>query len=336
MCTACSWYCTVSDNHLGICQTKLNKNGILYSLVYGRPVGLHLDSVEKKPLHHFLPGTRLLSFGTIGCNFGCLFCQNWDISQINKLRMKSEKLRVDAIRHIISEISQTMTPRQIVDMAINAGAKGIAYTYNEPAIFTEFAHDTAEIAKENGLVNVFVSNGYESKETFEYIKGVIDAINIDLKSYRNDFYRLVCKAKLKPVLDSIERYFSASVVTEVTTLIIPGYNDSTDELTNISQFLFNISPDIPWHISAFYPSYKLKDMPPTSRSSLLRAYEIGKETGLHHVYVGNINDQIHSSTYCPKCQRCLIERNGYDMRMKDDFTSGTCRCGTRIYGSYST
>lgn len=333
-CLACSWYCQIAPDQLGICTTRYNQDGELYSLVYGQAIGLHNDPVEKKPLYHFYPGTNLFSFGTVGCNFGCLFCQNWEMSNL----VKNSKLKVKSLKKeildFIQSMSQKITPKKIVETAINSGAKGIAYTYNEPAIFVEFAYDCMVLAKKKGLVNVFVSNGFESKESFDYIKGCLDGINIDLKSFQPSFYQKICLSKIEPVKENIKKYFRAGIETEVTTLIIPGYNDSEKELTQIAKFLFKISPDLPWHISVFYPAYKMLDVPPTSVETLIRAYEIGKKTGLNYVYVGNVYDPKRSSTYCPKCKNLLIERNGYQVAVVG-MEKGRCKnCGEEIYGKY--
>jgi pyruvate formate lyase activating enzyme len=338
-CTACSWYCRITPGNVGVCGTRLNKNGILYSLVYGKATGLAVDPVEKKPLNHFLPGSSILSFGTAGCNFGCEFCQNAWMSQITKFKIKSEKLKVniDEIIKRINSLSTEFTSEEIVEEALRTGCRGIAYTYNEPAIFIEYARDTARLAKKKGLANIFVSNGFESAETFEYIKSYLDAINIDLKSFRNDFYRKICHAKIAPVLENIKRYFEAGIETEVTTLIIPGHNDTDEELTDIADFLVSVSPDIPWHISAFRPEYKMPDVPETPAETLMNAYRIGKKAGLHYIYVGNILDPRHSSTYCPVCSELLIERIYYDTGIKNiDINTGKCKkCGEKIYGVWN-
>jgi len=333
-CTACSWYCRIAPNQVGICATRLNQKGKLYSLVYGLAIGLHLDPVEKKPLFHFYPGEKLLSFGTCGCNFGCLFCQNWEMSnQIKNQKSKIKNLKKE-LTNFIKAMSQKITPKEIVEMAIFAGAKGIAYTYNEPVIFVEFAHDCMVLAKKKGLKNVFVSNGFESKESFDYIKDYLDAINIDLKSFRPEFYQKVCLSKIEPVKENIKRYFEAGIETEVTTLVIPGYNDTQKELEQIAQFLVSISPDIPWHISAFYPAYKMLDVPPTPVEKLILAYEIGKKAGLRYVYVGNVYDPLRSSTFCPKCGAMLVKREGYSVSIVN-LKNGTCdKCGEKIYGRF--
>ncbi len=338
-CLACSWYCQIAPNQVGICATRYNKNGKLYSLVYGEAIGLHLDPVEKKPLYHFYPGERLLSFGTVGCNFGCLFCQNWEMSnEIKNLKLKIKNLSLKkTLVDFTQSISKKITPKKIIEMAVKNGAKGIAYTYNEPAIFVEFAHDCMVLAKKKGLVNVFVSNGFESKETFDYIKDYLDGINIDLKSFRQEFYQKICLAKIEPVKENIKRYFQAGIETEVTTLIIPGRNDDSKELEEIAKFLFSISPDLPWHISAFYPAYKMLDVPPTPIEKLIEAYEIGKKVGLHYIYVGNVYDPDRSATYCPKCRRVLIQREGYQVKAIGlDKEKSVCRyCKEKIYGRFN-
>jgi pyruvate formate lyase activating enzyme len=338
-CLACSWYCKIAPGKVGICATRLNRNGVLYSLVYGKAIGLHLDPVEKKPLHHFLPGVKVLSFGTLGCNFSCLFCQNWEMSQINKSqpRLNRGKNSEKELTELIDQLSITISPAEIVEMAKRKKACGIAYTYNEPAIFVEFTHDTAKLAKKKGLYNIYVSNGFESIETFNFVKDYIDAINIDLKSFRNEFYQKVSRAKLSPVLDNIKRFFQAGIETEVTTLIIPNFNDSKQELTAIANFLANISTDIPWHISAFYPAYKMLDVPPTPHKTLIQAYDIGKKAGLRYVYIGNVPDLVHSSTYCPKCDQLLISRLGYKIEIKEiNLKTGCCKnCNQKIYGIWN-
>ena len=320
-CLACSWYCRIAEGKTGICRTRINQKGELYSLVYGRAIGLQLDLVEKKPLFHFLPGKYLLSFGTAGCNFGCRFCQNWTQSQGSKLGMKIEEVEI--------------TPKEIVELALAQKAAGIAYTYNEPAIFIEFAYDTAKLARKKGLKNVFVSNGFESEESFQYIKPYLDAINIDLKSFSNKFYTQICKAKIEPVKANIKKYFQAGISTEVTTLLIPQHNDSDEELKQTAQFLAGISKDMPWHISAFHPDYQMLDVPVTKHEDLLRAYKIGKQAGLRYVYLGNIDDPEHSVTNCPKCQAVLIDRTNYQGVIKNLDHAGRCKkCREKIYGAW--
>jgi len=336
-CLACSWYCRIALSQTGVCATRYNQDGRLYSLVYGKAIGLHLDQVEKKPLFHFYPGETLLSFGTAGCNFGCLFCQNWEMSNL----VKSLKLKVKSLKEgllgFINRMSVKITPKEIIEMAVERKAKGVAYTYNEPAIFVEFAYDCMALAKKKGLKNVFVSNGFESKESFDYIKDYLDAINIDLKSIQPEFYQKICQAKIEPVKENIKRYFQAGIETEVTTLVIPGYNDKEEEFKSIAKFLGSVSKDIPWHISAFYPAYKMVEVPPTPLETLIKAYEIGQKAGLNYVYIGNVYDPKRSSTYCPRCGEVLIEREGYQTRTVSlDKKKSSCqKCGEKIYGKFN-
>lgn len=301
-CQACSWYCRIAPGKTGLCGVRQNKNGVLYLLVYGKAIGMHEDPMEKKPLFHFLPGKTVLSFGTFGCNFGCLFCQNWHQSQTAKeLKQKTSDL--------IDQFSQDFSPQEIVDLAIKRNIPAIAYTYNEPAVFFEYAYDTMKLAKKAGLKNIFVSNGYESEENFNQLKSYLDAINIDLKSFREEFYQKICQARLKPVLENIKKFYQAGIWLEITTLLINGHNDSDQELTQIAHFIADLNPDIPWHITACHPDYQMLDIKPTSKSSLLKAWRIGKKAGLNYVYLGNILDEKHATTFCPQCQKDLIIRS---------------------------
>ena len=336
-CQACRWYCAIPKGHFGICGVRQNIEGKLYLLVYGKAVGPHLDPIEKKPLYHFLPGTTALSFGTVGCSFGCLFCQNYFQSQPpREIRYTplplSEKNR--RIHQVINQLSQDLSPSDLVNLALKTNAQSIAYTYNEPTIFIEYAYDTAKLAKKHDIKNVFVSNGFESKESLELIAPYLDAINIDLKSFNPDFYKKIVKGRLDYVLDNIKQVYKKGIHLEITTLIIPKHNDSQKELTQIAQFIKNLDPNIPWHITAFHPDYKMLDIPPTPIKTLLKAYDIGKKVGLHYVYIGNVYDPKHSSTYCPKCNALLIQRNGWE----SDFINlnpktGKClKCGFKING----
>lgn len=336
-CLACSWKCTISEGSTGICGIRLNRKGKLWLSVYGKAVGMHLDPVEKKPLNHFLPGSTSLSFGTVGCDFGCLFCQNWHMSQppreIRKQKLKpQEKLKL--LKQEIEKQSENWPPGRIVDFALEVGAASIAYTYNEPAIFVEYAHDTSVLAGKKGLKNIFVSNGYESEESLNYMSPYLDAINIDLKSYSSEFYEKIVGGRIEPVLENIRSCFAKGIHVEVTTLIIPAKNDSPQELRQIAKFLADISSDIPWHITAFHPDYRLLDLPPTPSEKLLQAWEIGKKAGLNYVYTGNIPDAEHSSTYCPGCGKMLISRNGYFVKnLSLDTKKGICtHCKTKIKG----
>ncbi len=269
-CQACAHYCVIKEGNTGVCGVRKNIGGELFLLVYGKPVAVHVDPIEKKPLYHFMPGTKILSLGTFGCNFRCDFCQNADLSQTY----------VDG--------TQNISPEQIVELALKYKTPSIAYTYNEPAIFVEYAHDIMKLAREKGLKNVYVSNGFESKEAMEYIGPYLDAINIDLKSFSDDFYRKTCGGRLQPVLDTIKRVKEKNIWQEITTLIIPGENDSEKELKQIAEFIASVDKNIPWHLSRFHPDYKMTDKNITSYQSLVRAREIGHEAGLKNVYLGNV------------------------------------------------
>jgi len=271
-CLACSHKCFIDKEKTGICGVRKNIGGKLYLLVYGKVAAMHVDPIEKKPLYQFLPGSKAFSIGTVGCNFRCDFCQNFDISQASKQG---------------TIIGEEVTPDKIVEEAIKTRCKSIAYTYNEPAIFIEFVKDVAKLAKEKGLKNVLVTNGYLSKESFDYIKEYIDAANIDLKSFKEEFYEKYCGAKLKPVLDTIKRFYDAGIHIELTTLIVPGLNDSEKELTKIAKFIASVDKKIPWHISRFFPMYKMLDKQVTPIDTLQRAFKIG-EKHLKNVYIGNV------------------------------------------------
>ncbi len=274
-CTACNHYCKIAEGKRGICGVRQNIDGDLYLITYGRVAALHLDPIEKKPLYHYLPGTNIVSFGTIGCNFRCDFCQNWQISQVSK---KPHNTMYGA----------EYAPQQIIDFALHTNSPSIAYTYTEPGVFFEYAYDTMKLAHKNGLKNVFVSNGYISKEARKKIYKYLDAANIDIKSFRNEFYQEICGASLNPVLETINDLWDHGIHIELTTLIIPKYNDSEKELSQIANFIVKLDNNIPWHISRFFPSYKMIDILPTPIKTLKMAKHIGKKAGLKHVYIGNI------------------------------------------------
>ena len=318
-CTACSWYCRISENQTGICGVRQNIDGDLYLLVYGKVISSHIDPVEKKPLFHFLPGTDIFSIGTVGCNFACDFCQNWDISQVTR----EKKIR---------DYGLPLSPEEIIKICLDHNIPSIAFTYNEPAIFFEYAYDIMLLAKKNNIKTIYVSNGYESEEQIKMLKGNLDAINIDLKAFTEKFYQKNCHAKLDPVLKNIKRFYDIGVWTEITTLIIPGENDSDKELSQIAHFLAGIDKNIPWHISRFHPDYKMLKLGETPKKTINQAYQIGKDAGLNYVYVGNINDSDHENTLCPKCQSLLIERMNYNVTIKN-FSKGQCRrCNQKIPG----
>lgn len=272
-CTACSHRCLILDNKIGICGVRKNIKGKLYLLVYGKPIAVHIDPIEKKPLYHFLPETKSFSIGTFGCNFRCMWCQNFDISQFKKLPDKIP--------------GNNLSPENIVDEALRTGCKSISYTYNEPAIFVEFAIDVAKLAKKKNLKNIFVTNGYMTPECLDFIEEYIDAMNIDLKSFSDETYRKYCGAKLQPVLDTIKLAYKKKIHIEITTLVIPGLNDSEEELEKIAKFIASVDKNIPWHISRFFPMYRMLDKLTTPLETLKKAEKIGKKY-LNHVYIGNV------------------------------------------------
>ncbi|KAK8807400.1 hypothetical protein WA158_004159 [Blastocystis sp. Blastoise] len=331
-CTCCNWRCTIPEGDHGKCGVRYNKDGKLYLSVYGYPCALHVDPVEKKPLHHFLPNTDIFSVGTIGCNFKCTFCQNWDISQAALMFDEQNKEQSGDIEDLVVNIQGTgyeATPEQVVTNAIRKGCKSLAYTYNEPSIWAEYSHDIGLLGIEKGLRGVYVTNGFMTPEHLKYIKPYVSALNIDLKSFSPKFYRNTCFGGLEGVKKSIQLAHEMGFWVEVTTLIIPDSNDSDTELEQIASFLYSVSPSIPWHISAFHPDYKMTDKTRTPKETLQRAYDIGKRVGLKYIYMGNVSGA--ANTYCPKCNELLIERHGYSVRVKKGF-KGTCTCGEVIEG----
>ncbi len=315
-CFLCAHHCRIASGERGKCGVRENRGGVLYTLVYGRPVSIAVDPIEKKPLFHFLPGTTSLSLATVGCNFACSFCQNADISQMPRER--------GAI------IGRFLSPEEVVEAALESGCASISYTYTEPTIFYEYARDCARSASAAGLKNVFITNGYMTAETLADIDGDLHAANVDLKAFSDEFYRTRVDARLKPVLDSIRRLWSMGVWIEVTTLLIPGLNDGEDELSSLVRFLVSVSPDIPWHVSRFYPSHRLLDVEPTPVSSIERAIRIGRAEGLRYVYGGNIPGHPTESTACPECGEVVIERQGFALK-KNSVMHGRCPlCGAEI------
>lgn len=294
ICLLCQHYCELGPNQIGICGVNQNINGAIKCLVYGKVAALNIDPVEKKPLYHFLPNTTTLSFGTVGCNFRCPFCQNWGISQEKEIEKKSKNY----------------TPAQLVQIALQNGCKSISYTYNEPTIFYPFIRDVAILAKANGLKNVFVTNGFESTEVLNDMAKFIDAANVDLKSFNPSYYKKKLKGNLHILKENLKLFKKLGIWIEVTTLIIPTKNDTDEELNQIATFIATeLSADTPWHLSAFHPDYKELDLPRTSVQTLQRAYNIGKKAGLKFVYMGNAG--LANPTHCTKCGEELLNRTTY-------------------------
>lgn len=318
-CSLCSHRCRIKPGKRGICQVRENREGILYSLVYGRLVAENPDPIEKKPLFHFLPGTRSYSISTVGCNFHCLHCQNFQISQYPEL-------------HDGEVTGELRSAAEIVGAAEKTGCRSISYTYVEPTIFYEFARDCSVLAHEKGIKNVFVSNGFMTPEVTRDLAPLLDGINIDIKAFTDDFYKKVCKARLQPVLDTVSLMHELGVWVEVTTLLIPGLNDTDEELREIARFIRSVGPEVPWHVTAFRPTYRMMDREPTPAATLRRARAIGLEEGLRYVYEGNIPGTGGEDTFCPSCRAPVITRFGFsirDVRMK----GGRCaKCGEPISG----
>lgn len=316
-CNLCPRHCRLKPGQRGFCYVRANIDGVGYLTTYGRSSGFAVDPIEKKPLNHVMPGARILSFGTAGCHLGCKFCQNWEIS---KSRSNDQ-------------LASQASPEAIVEWALTTGCEAIAYTYNDPIIFAEYVIDTAALAREAGLLNVAVTSGYITDqarpEFFEYI----DAANVDLKSFNNEFYRKITGAALQPVLDTLTwLVHDSDVWVEITTLLISGYNDSDQEIRELTSWVASeLGPDVPVHFTAFHPAFRMSDVPATPASTLVRAREIGLDAGLSYVYTGNIRDLSGQSTYCPGCSAVVISRSGY--RVDDRSSNGRCpRCGIAVAG----
>lgn len=318
-CRLCRHGCQIDDGKKGICGVRMNSDGTLYTLVYDKVVSTNVDPIEKKPLFHFAPGTKSFSIATVGCNFRCSFCQNWSISQ-----MPHEKGKL---------LGERYTPEQIVQLAIGTGCRSISYTYTEPTIYYELARDTMVAARKENLLNVFVTNGYMTRDMLDDSKGLIDAANVDLKAFNDRFYKRYCKAALEGVLDSLRYMKQLGIWVEVTTLLIPTLNDNVQEVHELARFIRNeLGRETPWHVSRFYPQYKETDLPPTDVQFLRKVREIGIEEGLYYVYTGNVPMDPGEKTYCPGCQHLLIDRVGYKVA-KEETQEGLCpKCGFRIDG----
>ena len=311
-CRLCAHQCRILPNAFGV---RMNNGGILYSMNYGDVIAEHIDPIEKKPLYHLYPASQAFSVATVGCNFRCDFCQNWQISQQDYRN--------------VTGYGRYRSPAEIVAAAQDAQARSIAYTYTEPTIYFEYAYDIARLAREAGIVNIFVTNGYMTGDALTTIAPFLDAANIDLKSFSEGFYRDHCAAKLAPVLDTIVAMKKHEIWVELTTLLIPGENDSDRELRELASWIAAIDVNMPWHISRFHPQYKIHTAA-TPLDTLKRAYAAGKEAGLRYVYLGNVAEG--SDTCCPECNAVLIERTFYQTALTG-LADGLCgKCGTRIAG----
>lgn len=318
-CNLCAHRCLIAESKFGVCSVRENRGGKLVTHVYGEVIAAHVDPIEKKPLFHFQPGTRSFSMATIGCNFRCGFCQNWQISQAGKKEADFG--------------GQPLSPEEAVQLAVGQNCRSLSYTYTEPTIFFEYAYDTMRLAKKRGLANVFVTNGFMTAEALEVLKGSLDAANVDLKSFRDETYKKTCGGRLQPVLDSIKLMKKLGIWVEVTTLVVPGLNDGEEELSGIARFLAGVGKDLPWHISRFHPDYNYTDAPPTPVETLRRAYELGREAGLNYIYIGNIGGESED-TVCPSCGTTLIRRRGFSVT-ENKVRDSTCpKCGTRIPGFF--
>ena len=319
-CLNCSHYCHLTPDQKGICGVRQNIDGKLYSLNYGQVVALNIDPIEKKPLFHFLPSSLSLSLAAVGCNFKCLACQNWEISQAEELTAKVNW-------------GEDIAPEEIVKIALKNNIPSISYTYTEPTVFLEYALDTMKLAKEKGLKNIWVSNGYMSPEALELISPYLDATNIDLKGFNLAFYRKNCSATLEPVLNNLIAIKKKKIWLEITTLVIPGLNDDEESLKGIAQFIAQkLGRNTPWHISQFSGtiSWKLQYIEDTPVETLEKAYQLGRQAGLHYVYIGNVLGEEHKNTYCPKCGTLVIGRQGYYITRKD--VDGHCpNCHYNLY-----
>jgi pyruvate formate lyase activating enzyme len=325
-CALCSHRCLIAPGHKGTCLVRENRDGSLYTLVYGLPLSQAVDPIEKKPLFHFYPGSSAFSIATAGCNFRCTFCQNWSISQMPRERGEI--------------LGQATSPEAVVAAARRLRARSIAYTYTEPTIFFEYSYDIARMAHQADIASVYVTNGYMTAEMLELFQGAggahepwLDAANVDLKAFRDETYRRVCGARLQPVLDALQKMVELGVWVEVTTLVVPGLNDSEGELRELATFIAgHLGPQVPWHVSRFHPDYRMQDARPTPAATLQRAYELGREAGLHYVYVGNMPTAGLEDTLCPACGQAVVERRSFwvtERRM----TGGRCsRCGSIIHG----
>jgi pyruvate formate lyase activating enzyme len=319
-CQLCAHSCKIPEGKFGFCGVRQNIKGVLYTHNYAKLVAANTDPVEKKPLYHFFPGSLTFSIASAGCNFRCGFCQNWQISQLNFFGQHP---------------GEPFSADKIIKLAKKNNCQSIAYTYTEPTIYFEFALETAKLAKEAGLKNIFVTNGYMSQQAVSWLSPYLDAANIDLKFFKNSSYQKICSAKLEPVLDSIRLFKDAGVWIEITTLVIPGENDTPQELSGIAKFIAGVNKDIPWHISGFHADYKFADYPSTPESTLKLAYDLGKSQGLAYVYAGNVINTWGQDTFCSGCQKPIIKREGFRIREANIAGDKCVFCQTILPGVFN-
>ncbi len=317
-CDLCAHHCRIEPDDYGFCGVRQNLSGTLHTHVFGETIARNVDPIEKKPLYHFLPGSDAFSIGTVGCNFHCRFCQNWQISQAGESR---------------GGLGRELLPEDVVAAAQNENCASIAYTYTEPTIFFEYAYETAKLAKEAGIKNIFVTNGFMTPEALDAAAPYLDAANVDLKAWDNDYYKTYCEARLKPVTESIKYLKELGVWQEATTLIIPRENDSETQLKGIAEFIAGVDADIPWHISAFHPAYEFGDRGSTPVETLQWAEEIGREQGLRHVYLGNV--PAENDTYCHRCKEKVVSRSRHGVRNMNLSDGNACpACNAEIAGRW--
>jgi pyruvate formate lyase activating enzyme len=343
LCTLCPHDCRIHTGGRGACGVRFNDRGTLYTVVYDKVISRQIDPIEKKPLFHFLPGTRCYSIATVGCNLRCAFCQNWDISQwpreelprsLDESGMLAAKEPVCPQLATLDDavVGDKVTPPEIVEAALASGCRSIAFTYTEPTIFFELAYDTAVLARARGLRTIFVTNGFISEAPLRKLAKVLDAANVDLKFFRPESYKKISRARLEPILAAIRLYRELGVWLEVTTLVIPALNDSEEELRGIASFVRSVGPEVPWHVSAFHPAHEMLDRGPTPVGTLRRAVEIGRAAGLRHVYEGNVPGDGGEDTRCHRCRAQLVERIGFRVR-SNRVVGGACPdCHERVDG----
>ncbi len=318
-CELCPLLCFLPEGSRGKCRVRMNSGGVLRTLVYGQPISVHIDPIEKKPVYHMLPGSRIFSIATAGCNLRCSFCQNWEISQANPEQANTG--------------GKILAPEQVVNAAMANNCNSIAYTYSEPVVFYEYVLDTARLAKQKGLKNVLVSAGYINREPLIKLAPYFDVIKIDLKGFNEQFYRKVVGGELKYVLATLKELRKLGVFTEVVNLVVPGLNDDMKEISAMCKWIYdNLGPDTPLFFSRFIPQYKLSNLPATPIESLEKARKIAMDAGLRYVYIGNVPGHPGENTYCPSCGKVLIRRYGYEI-LENNIKKGRCAfCGKEIPG----